>query len=411
MVFHCRLFWRMTLRSVFRTAGTHAPLNRKRAGFLVFYYIVWTSLAIAAWIGMLLDEILFRAYRRQPVDKPLFILSNHRSGSTFLLRTLAKDAATFSSTKAADIYLMPSVFQRKAFALFARMDRLIGSRGERALRKLDARLLGKVKIHPISMFDAEEDEDLLILAWRSFLLCFPFPFLEEMPPYQYFDTAIPHAERRRIMGFYRALVQRHMYAQRHMLSCGARHYLSKNPLFSAKIESLLETFPNARIVYLVRNPLEMVPSTVSLFGYAWQYFADPPEPYPRRDEILAWARYWYDHPLEVIDRDTTGRCMIVKYDDLVRQPDRIMREIYTQFGYEQSPALDALLQQAAASAKTYRSDHRYSLDQLGLSRERIVSEFAHIFERFGFSTGIEEGRNSDGMEEPEAALLTVPSMP
>src|ERR1035441_7780759 len=347
MIFNFRLFWRLTVRSFYRSAGTNGPLNRNRFIVLLLFYPIWGSLTLLGWLGFALDEVFFSAYRKQVVEKPLFILSNFRSGSTFVQRTLVRDEATFTGMRTGDIYLMPSIMQRRIFSLLARVDALFGHICEKALRRLDAHSLGRLRIHPFSLFDAEEDEHLLFYAWSTFFVGFVFPYLDEMPPYQYFDTETPPAERKRIMAFYQSCLKRHLFAT------GGRHYIAKNPLFSAKIESLLETFPNARILYLVRNPLEMLPSTISLFGYAWQYFADPPEPYPRRDEILAWARYWYDHPLEVIDRDTTGRCMIVKYDDLVRQPGEIMRQIYDQFGYEQSPALDELLEQAAASAKTY----------------------------------------------------------
>jgi hypothetical protein len=378
MTFNFGLFWRMAVRSSIRTAGSDAPLGRKRVFFLLLFYPIWGALALLAWTGFFLDEIFFPGYRKQPVEKPLFILSNYRCGSTFVHRTLARDAANFTTMKTGDIYLMPSITQRRVFGLFSRLDALIGHRCEKALRRLDAWSLGKVRIHPISMFDPEEDENVLLYAWSTFLVAFIFPFLDELPPYQYFDTAIPSAERHRIMAFYRACVQRHLYAT------GGRYYVSKNPLFSAKIETLLEIFPDARILYLVRNPLEMLPSTVSWLSYAWRLFSDPPEKYPHRDRILAWTRYWYNHPLEVIDRDSSNRCWIVKYDDLQRSPDTVVRQLYHRFGYPESDALGLILRDAREAAAAHTSTHTYSLEEMGFSHEQIEREFAHIFARFGF---------------------------
>jgi hypothetical protein len=379
MIFDFRLFWRMTIRSFYRTAGTYGPLNRNRFLFLALFYPIWGSLALLGWIGFALDEVFFPAYRKQAVEKPLFIVSNFRSGSTFAQRTLALDAANFSCMTTGEIYLMPSITQRRIFNLLARLDALIGHTCENLLRRLDDSSLRKLKIHPFSLFDAEEDEHILFYAWSTFLIGFVFPYLDELPPYQYFDTAIPRAERQRIMTFYRACVKRHLYAT------NARHYMAKNPLFSAKIESLLETFPDARILYLVRNPLETLPSTVSLFKYMWRLFSLPPEKYPHRDEILTWAKYWYDHPLEVIDRDLSQRCLIVKYDDLVRSPASVMHTIYRRFGYAESPELEGILHDVTMGAQSHVSSHSYSLEAMGFSHDQIVQEFAHIFERFGFA--------------------------
>ena len=378
MIFNFPLFWRMTVRSFYRSAGTNGPLTRNRFIVLMLFYPVWASLTLLAWLGFALDEVFFSAYRKQIVDKPLFIVSNFRSGSTFVQRTLVRDEATFTGMRTGDIYLMPSVTQRRIFSLLARVDALFGHICEKALRRLDAFSLGRLRIHPFSLFDAEEDEHLLFYAWSTFLAGFAFPYLDELPPYQYFDTEIPRAERKRIMAFYQSCLKRHLFAT------GGRHYIAKNPLFSAKIESLLETFPDARILYLVRNPLEMLPSTISLFGYVWRRFSKPPQKYPNCDEILAWTKYWYYHPLEVIDRESPQRCMIVTYDDLMQSPDSVFRSIYSRLGYPESEALEALLRDAVTDARAHSSSHKYSYEAMGFSREQIVREFANIFARFGF---------------------------
>ncbi len=221
--------------------------------------------------------------------------------------------------------------------------------------------------------------------WSTLLSGFVFPYLDEMPQYQYFDTAIPRAERQRIMAFYKACIQRHLYAT------GGRFYLAKNPLFSAKIESLLETFPDARVVYLVRNPLEAVPSTVSLFHYAWRLFSQPPVRYPHAEEILVWTKYWYEHPLNVIDRDRSGRCMLVRYEDLIQSPDQVLGRIYDEFNYPESDAVASILRAAALEARTHTSSHVYHLEAMGFTREQILREFAQVFDRFEFEgTRIEE---------------------
>jgi hypothetical protein len=377
MIFNFRLFWRMTFRALHRTGGTYGPLNRNRFAFLVCFYPIWGLLALCAWTGFLLDEILFPSYRRQPVEKPLFIVSAFRSGSTFVHRALARDPS-FTTMRMGHIYLMPSITQRRIFGLLARIDALFGGGCEKLLRRLDARTLQRLKLHPFSLFDPEEDEHILFYAWSTMLAGFVFPYLDELPQYQYFDTAIPQAERQRIMAFYKACIQRHLYAT------GARFYLAKNPLFSAKIESLLETFPDARVIYLVRDPLEVVPSTVSLFHYAWRLFSQPPVRYPHAEEILEWTKYWYEHPLNVIDRDRSGRCMIVPYEDLIQSPNRVLGNVYSEFNYPESAAVESILRDAVLESRAHTSDHVYNLEAMGFTRKQILREFAGVFERFGF---------------------------
>ncbi len=108
-----------------------------------------------------------------------------------------------------------------------------------------------------------------------------------------------------------------------------------------------------------------------MFAYFWGLFSAQPEKYPHREAILAWTKYWYDHPLEVIDRDRSGRCLIMKYDDLMRSPDAEILRIYDRLGYSESKELRAILSDAVKSAENHVSKHRYSLDEMGFDRERL----------------------------------------
>ena len=213
----------------------------------------------------------------------------------------------------------------------------------------------------------------------AFFVGFLFPFLDELPPYQFFDTAIPKAERQRIMGFCRACLQRHLYT-----TGGGRHFVAKNPAFSAKIETLLEFFPDARILYLVRNPLDVLPSTISWLRYAWYVFSDPQDKYPYRDEILALAKYWYEHPLRVLDNNPSSLHVILNFEELIRCPGTIIRDLYNRLGYPQSFGLEQIIRDAVAETRPHHSAHVYNYEEMGFSREEIVGEFAGIFERFGF---------------------------
>jgi len=164
MTYNFSLFWRMSVRSIFRSANTHGALTRKRIIFLLLFYTFWPPMVIFTWACLLLDDVLFPAYRRQPVERPLFILGNFRSGSTFLHRLLARDSTTFTGLRTWDIFLMPSITQRRLFHALGRVDAWLGGPVMRLLRRFDARYFGAVRIHKIGLFEPEEDEMILMYA-------------------------------------------------------------------------------------------------------------------------------------------------------------------------------------------------------------------------------------------------------
>ena len=380
MTYNFRLFWRTFYRSLFAASKTPARLTRKRIFFLLLFYTVWPLGALVHWICFFLDDILFPGHKTQPIEKPLFILGNLRSGSTFLHRLLSRDAETFTSLTIWDIYLTPSVTQKKITQFFAQLDNKLGGHLHRILYAFDRRTLGQFKIHRISFFQPEEDENILFHVWDSLWVSFLFPFMDEFPNYQHFDEALPLEHRRRIMAFYKSMLQRHLYAT------GKTYFVAKNPAFSPKIATLLEFFPDARIIYLARNPLDMLPSTVSWINYARRVFTEPREKYLYLDEILDFTQHWYRYPLQYLDSHPSPRHLILNYDDLIQRPERVIREFYEQFGYPDKPGLDGIVDQAVKEALSFNSDHTYSYEEMGFTREQIVEIYGDIFERFGFDT-------------------------
>ena len=330
------------------------------------------------WFFFWLDDILFPAHKTQPIEKPLFILGNLRSGSTFLHRLLSRDSETFTSLTTWDIYLTPSVTQKKITQFVARLDKKLGGHLHRALYAFDRATLGKIKIHPISFFQPEEDENIHLHIWDGYFVTFLFPFMDEFANYQHFDEALSPEHKRRIMTFYKSMLQRHMYAT------GKKYFVAKNPASSAKIETLVEFFPEARIIYLARNPLDMLPSTVSWINYARRQFTDPKETWLYIDEIVDMTQHWYRHPLQYLDSHPSPRHLILNYDDLIQRPEAVLRAFYEQFGYPDKPGLESIVDEAVKETLSYNSDHVYSYEEMGFTRQQIIELYPEIFERFGF---------------------------
>ncbi len=67
------------------------------------------------------------------------------------------------------------------------------------------------------------------------------------------------------MQFYKACVKRQL-----VFNGGDKTHLSKNPLMSGWVNAIIETFPDARIVVMVRDPLQCIPSTLRLVEISWK---------------------------------------------------------------------------------------------------------------------------------------------
>jgi len=385
MKYNFNLFFNTFYKSFFQSKGTHAQLTHKRLNFLLLFYFVWPIWGIVIWVSFLLDDLLFPGHKSQLVDKPLFILGNFRSGSTYLQRLIAKDKDQFASPRTWDIFLSPSVTLTKIFFALLSIDRIIGSPLKKMFLKFDRRTLGQVDIHKISFFEPEEDENFLLHLWSSFFAGVMFPFIEDFLPYIYFDNRLSHKDQASIMDFYRRTVQRYLFAR-----SGDHHFLSKNPSFSPKMASIFRHFPNAKVVYLVRNPLDMLPSTISWLGYTWRVFSDPLVKYPFIPEIIEFTRHWYDYPLEILSKTEPANYLIIKYDDLIQKPEETVNQIYEHFGYTMRDTFRQTLKQTIAESRKFQSSHTFSFEEMGITHQQILDTYADIFQRFGFDTSIRQ---------------------
>jgi hypothetical protein len=234
--------------------------------------------------------------------------------------------------------------------------------------------------HKIKLNGSEEDEHWLLHIWSTATLYPFYPIKEPTLKHYRFDQEISHEERKRIMGFYKRMVQKHLYAHG-----GNKILLSKNPSFTAKIESLQEFFPDARFITLVRNPFDCMPSMMNYMASGWKLFGSPLEPYPYKEEFFDVMRHLYLYPAEYF-QDKPDECMFIKYDELVSQPDEVVLDIYQWLNLPVSDKFGTILNLSTQKQKTYRSKHQYDLAEMGLSEEIIFEEYKEVFQYYEFET-------------------------
>jgi len=390
MPFDFGAFFRFTARLLSRIGDRDFGWTARRAAVYLALYLFYPPFELLTWLHLLLDDLLFPGYRRVEVAAPVFIVGNFRSGTTFLHRLLALDRDRFCTMQMWEVLLAPSILQRKLVRALAALDRRLGSPLGRRLDAVEDQWQEENPMHRVSLRAPEEDDYLLLHIWSALTIGLSSGLLEEAAPYTRFDGALPRARQDRILAFYRRCLQRHLHAH----GTGDRRYLAKNPALTPKLDAVWRRFPNARILCLVRSPLEMVPSFAHMMQFSYRVLGAPArglgapgESDALRDFVVDMACHWYSHALERLDGAPPDRAVLVRYDDLVADPAATVARIYERLGFEIGPAYAGLLQAEAARARRYRSRHAYSLEGAGLTREGIVDRFRDVFDRFDFPTG------------------------
>ncbi|MEM6956830.1 MAG: sulfotransferase [Myxococcota bacterium] len=360
------LHWRPIRRAAFRSIRQGRVTGRSVAWTLAMGGALLASRAVLRGLHRL-DDRLHPGWRRTKVRSPLIILTCPRSGSTRLQRLLALDDERFTTFK-----LYQSVFPSVTLDHVAARGRPILSRHFGALASLIGTLFPEFQhVHSLGLDLPEEDEALFVhsLLSPTLMMLFPCETAEDL----FSVDGLCKSERAAVMRIYREALMRHLHA-----AGVGRTLLIKNVWSASRLETLLEEFPDARVVCIRRDPSHAVTSATSMFSIPWRALF--PERRTDGPEYQAFARRmqrYYRRYDELAERLDDSRVHVVDYEQLTRDPLVALSALYAHFNWAIPERIVARLKEDAE--RPYRSAHRYSPADFGLSRDVILDDLRDIW--------------------------------
>jgi len=120
-----------------------------------------------------------------------------------------------------------------------------------------------------------------------------------------------------------------VFYQKAMKHQGKKYFLDKTPRYYLIIDELMETFSDARFIFLVRHPLAVLNSIMK----TWVK-----DDYKQlglfKDDLLLAPRLIVDACKRYLDRS-----YVLKYEDLVSNPETLLKELCQYIGIEYSEGM------------------------------------------------------------------------
>jgi hypothetical protein len=296
----------------------------------------------AAWcvLGNWESRLLAKRLAAVPIDRPVFIAGLARAGTTILLRKLC-ELPEFTSHRYADFPFLFTPY------VWARLRRLAPGRPQAPRERMHQ---DRITVTPESPEAMEE------VLWMAF-----FPDLHDPRRSNILDRSVREPA-------FEAFLADHI--RKLILARGGRRYVSKNNYNLSRLSYLARVFPDARFLVPVRAPEAHVASLMkqhALFSRI-QHDSDAARRHLRlvchfefgldrrpinpgdRDAVVGiercWeqgeeargsARYWalaYRHVLDRLEADAglSGRCLLVRYEDLCNRPMQTLSAIWAHIG-------------------------------------------------------------------------------
>lgn len=337
----------------------------KRLPLFILAWLLFSTLILLHFLGHLLDEILFFGYRKTPIREPVFILGIPRSGTTFLQRLLGKDAS-FTTFTTWEALLAPSITEKYIFELLGELLRpletLVLKIRKKLFRDMDA-------IHQIRLQEPEEDFLLLLPIRACLLLVFLCPESKHFWKLGNFDNDIPDFLRRIILSFYKLCLKKHVYFHKQSSSSpDCKRLLSKNPSFTSWAESILDAFPDARLIACVRPPVEVVPSQLSSLRPVMSLLGSGKLSVNTQRKMIELLHCYYR---KIRQHQQDSQFFILHMNSLRNSPESTLVDLIRFLGL----GTLEMLSEEISKAKHYNSDHHYNLDEFSLTEQLIQEQF------------------------------------
>lgn len=331
-------------------------------GFIIIPAILIFRLIVTFFQA--LDYILFPCFWHQEVKQPVFILSNPRSGSTFLHRMLEQDKQFTYFSLWQSLFNSISIY--KLVELIHKIDKYFNHPVTKLVDVIDAHFFkGWDGLHKAGLRYSEEDEFLFVSSFLAPGLILFFPYLHEVPEIFSIDK-LPEKSRIKVIKNFRLSVQRHVYAT------GGDTFLAKNAVAGGRLGVYQAAFPDMRAIYIHSDIIKSIASSLSVFSKPWSFHS--PACHKRKYESMSVIEMVRTNHQGIISHRynfAPENAFDINYDSLVSDPERTVMSIYQHFSMPLNDKYRAILNEDSIKAMSYKSTHQYVIEDYGFTEDEV----------------------------------------
>ena len=336
----------------------------------LFVGLYLLTLRTLNFLFMKLDWIFFPLKLRKKIEKPILIVGNPRSGTTFIHRFLSSNGIG-SGSRLYQLIFTSITLQKMIRPILP------------LLEKISPAKFHSDEIHKTSLDSLETDDPSLLFRFFDgfFLYAFILSWAKE-DLLDWFQPTLRDNSKRDFNWL-------ETMWKRTLISSNSDRIIGKLFSISVNIPAFLKKFPDAKLLYMIRDPLNVIPSGLSLvtgvldsmFGF-WSFPEEKKQHYIKRlYQALVELQIQF-HDDWVSGRIDQSKVCIVQFDRMMGDFDGLMDEILPFIEHNPSEAFLNNIKLTADTQRAYKSNHKYDLPKFGITEEQIRKDCAVIYETF-----------------------------
>ncbi len=349
--------------NTFKRTSANQPIDK---GFKNKYFLTKSICRLLSLLQPIENKKLKKIEKEtfQYEDEPVFILGHWRSGTTFVHNILALDKHFGYNTTYQTVFPNLMLFGQSFF------------KKNMAFLMPDKRPTDNMELN----VDLPQEEEFA-LANMTTVNYYNFWFFPKSWDY-YTDHYLTFkkasaADKKEFQDTFRQLVKISLH------NTNGTQFLSKNPPHTARIKEILEIYPKAKFIYLVRNPYTVFESTRS-------FFTNTIQPLKLQDfsnekieeQILKVYKTMYDKYEEDKVLVPEGNLIEVKFEDIEADALEITKKIYSTLNLPGFKEAEADIVAYLDKKKGYKKN-KYNYDPRTV--ELVEKNWKFALDRWGYS--------------------------
>jgi hypothetical protein len=357
--------WRDNLALLTEGLATEAHLND-----------LGVEIAVLDIVNPLANRLRITQWRKDnpavataPVERPIFILGQPRTGTTILFDLLAQDP-DLRPPLTWEVDAPWPVPQPDTYGTDPRI-----AQTQASLDMSEQIVPGLLTFHPMGALVGQE----CVRIWAAQFCSMIFSVQYRLPTY--YRWLLHDADHRNAYRYHRIFLQ-------HLQSGVSGQWLLKSPAHLWQLDALVAEYPDALIVQTHRDPLNVISSIAALTSYVRRLASDRVDigecAQQSREEIVVGL----ERSMSVRDSGVLapGQIVDVQFADFIRDPFATIRELYTALGRELTPVAEARMRDFLAAHPGDGGGARYTWADTGLDAEEVRAQVTAYQDRFGVPT-------------------------
>lgn len=350
--------------STFRRTVKNREIGR---GFRLKYILTLIICRVLSILSPFQNCIYRKKIEAKEIQKePVFIIGHWRSGTTFVHNVLAKDKQFGYTTTYQTVFPNIVLWGQSFF------------KGTMAAIMPDKRPADNMELN----VDLPQEEEFALSNVTPYnyynFWFFPKNMMEYCHKYLTFRDATIE-EKDEFKREFKKLVKISME------NSGGERYLSKNPPHTARVKELLEIFPNAKFIYLMRNPYTVLESTRNFFFKTIKpiqlHSIEDKEFDKSIIEVYKEVYYKYEADKHLIP---TGNLIEMTFEEFEKNPSLAVKRIYSELSIDGYDSASAEIEKYLDTKKGYKKNaYKYSPEVIDI----VEREWKFAINQWGYNSG------------------------